>query len=67
VTGGDDADDFDPETDTAWVEVATGLSAEVEYELSEYRMADGDGTLPARLTGRVRVSREAIRSADWGG
>jgi hypothetical protein len=67
VTGGDDADDFGPETDTVWIGLAPGLSAEVEYETSEYRMADGDGTLPARLTGRVRISREAIRSADWGG
>lgn len=54
--------------DTAWIRIAPGLTAEVEYEEAEYRMAvDSEGELPAKLTGRVRVTREAVQDALWGG
>lgn len=52
---------------TSWIRVAPGMAVEVEYENSAYSLADDDGgELPAKLTGSVRVTKDAIQDADWG-
>lgn len=54
--------------DRVWISIARGVTAEVEYEEIEYRLAvDSEGELPGKLTGNIRITKDVIRDALWGG
>ena len=61
---GDDADE-EPGKDQSWLHVRPGLAVEVEYSSTDYRMAQPEDEIDAKLTGRVRVTREALFAADF--
>ena len=50
--------------DTAWIRIADGVNAEVDYDRGEY---DTDcRVLEGRLTGRVQIHRDAVTDGRWG-
>lgn len=61
---GDDADG-EPGKDTSWINVRPGVAVEIEYSSTEYEMARPEEEVDAKLTGRVRVTREKIFDADF--
>lgn len=61
---GDDADE-EPGRSTSWINVRPGLALEIEYSDSEYRCAVPEDEVDAKLTGRVRITRERIFDADF--
>lgn len=57
----------DDSKETIWVNVAPGVAFEVEYEFIDYEIAaTGDDEVSGRLTGRVRMLKDAARDAQWG-
>lgn len=57
----------DDSKDTGWVQVAPGVALEVEWGVVGYRIAaHGDDEIPGKLTGRVRMTRDAAFEANWG-
>lgn len=50
---------------TSWINVRPGVAVQIEYLSSEYEMARSEDEIPARLTGRVRITREQIFAADF--
>ena len=61
---GDDADG-EPGRDTSWINVRPGMAVEIEYSSTEYEMAQSEDEVDAKLTGRVRITRERIFAADF--
>lgn len=61
---GDDADEG-PQKDQSWINVAPGMAVEIEYSSAEYQCADNEDEIGAKLTGRVRITREKIFAADF--
>jgi hypothetical protein len=61
---GDDADG-EPGTDTSWINIRSGVAVEIEYSSTEYEMAQPEDEVDAKLTGRVRITREQIFAADF--
>jgi hypothetical protein len=57
----------DDSKDTGWIRVAPGVALEVEWETTDYRIAaHGDDEVSGKLTGRVRMTRDAAFEANWG-
>jgi hypothetical protein len=57
----------DGSKDTGWVQVTPGVAFEVEWETTDYRIAaHGDDEVPGKLTGRVRMTKDAAFEANWG-
>lgn len=58
----------DDSKETGWVKVAPGVALQVEWDVSDYRIAvHGDEEVPGKLTGKVRMTRNAAFEANWGG
>lgn len=57
--------DEGPGKDRSWLNVRPGLAIEVEYDSADYRMAQPEDEVDAKLTGRVRVTREVLFAADF--
>lgn len=50
--------------DKTWVRIAPSVVAEAEYDRIAYEM--GDAEIGAKLTGRLRMTREAVLDGMWG-
>lgn len=56
----------DDNKETGWVEVAPGVALQVEWDVSDYRIAaHGDEEVPGKLTGKVRMTRDAAFEANY--
>lgn len=64
MSWGDDADEVEA-TDTSWINVKPGVALEIRYSRSEYECARSEDEVDAKLTGRVRITREKIFAADF--
>lgn len=51
--------------DQSWINVRPGVAVEIEYDRVDYQMAIQDDEVPAKLTGRVRISQKEIFAADF--
>lgn len=49
----------------SWINVRPGVAVEIEYSAIEYEMAQSEDEVRAKLTGRVRITREQIFAADF--
>lgn len=49
---------------TTWVRLTPGVVAEVSYSHMEYQM--GDDEVEGKLTGRLRMTTEAVQNGMWG-
>lgn len=61
---GDDADEVGRK-DQSWVNLRPGLAVQIEYDRTEYEMARPEDEVDAKLTGRVRITRDRIFEADF--
>lgn len=58
----------DDSKETGWVKVAPGAAFQVEWDVSDYQLAaHGGEEVPGKLTGNVRMTRDAAFQANWGG
>lgn len=49
-----------------WVEVTPGVAFQIEWGVSDYRIAaHGDDEVSGKLTGKVRMIRDAAFDAIW--
>ncbi|MFE0472657.1 hypothetical protein ACFW2V_13680 [Streptomyces sp. NPDC058947] len=49
------------------MQVAPGVALEVEWDAANYHLAaHGDDEVAGKLTGRVRMTRDAAVEANWG-
>lgn len=61
---GDDADE-EPGRDTSWINLRPGVAVQIEYSRTDYEYARGEDEIDAKLTGRVRITRDKIFEADF--
>lgn len=52
--------------DVVWVNVRPGVAMEVEYDVHLFHAGAPDDEVYGRMTGQVRMTREALRDAQWG-
>lgn len=61
---GDDADEVGRK-DQSWLNLRPGVAVEIEYGRTDYEMAGPEDEIDAKLTGKVRITRDRIFEADF--
>lgn len=51
--------------DRSWINIRPGLAMEIEYSRTDYEMAYEEDEVDAKLTGRVRITRNKIFDAEF--